>query len=313
MMRHSVLRPISATFLPAALLIASAWSPLVGAARAEGVVQRVESKGQLVLGAVPDAPPMMSTNANGEAEGFAVEVARILQADLKQALGKPVKLRFLPVTASADLFKSVAQGKADLACGVPFRWDQELNVDFTLPIGLSGLRLLAPQERFDGSPAGLSGRRIAVVAGSLGQTQLQGMQPQAVAVPFPTTSAAVAALGAGQVEGVIGDSLLLGILGRRQGGNLVLTPEQAYQHYAITCAVPSNDSAFRDQVNLAIARMMQSYIDGVAETVALVHRLVGPESAAKVAPEAIRAYFENVLLSVEPIRPLSANQTAAPR
>ena len=84
--------------LPAALLIVSAWSPLVGAARAEGVVQRVVSKGQLVLGAVPDAPPMMSTNANGEAEGFAVEVARILQADLKQALGKPVKLR--PVMGS---------------------------------------------------------------------------------------------------------------------------------------------------------------------------------------------------------------------
>jgi polar amino acid transport system substrate-binding protein len=312
MLRHPVLRLISSRLLPAALLITSAWSP-IGAARAEGVVQRVVRTGQLVLVAVPDAPPLMSTNAKGEAEGFAIEVARILQADLKQTLGKPVKLRFLPVASSSDLYKSVALGKADLACGVPFRWDQEVNLDFTLPIGLSGLRLLAPAGRFDGSPAGLSGKRIGVVAGSLGQTQLQGMQPQAVAVPFPTTSDAVAALGAGKVDGVLGDSLLLGLLGRRQGGNLALTPEQAYQHYAITCAVPADDSAFRDQVNLSIARMMQSYLDGVAETVALVHSLVGPESAAKVAPEAIRAYFESVLLSVEPIRPVSPSQPSAPR
>jgi polar amino acid transport system substrate-binding protein len=312
MLRHPVLRLISSRLLPAALLITSAWSP-IGAARAEGVVQRVVRTGQLVLVAVPDAPPLMSTNAKGEAEGFAIEVARILQADLKQTLGKPVKLRFLPVASSSDLYKSVALGKADLACGVPFRWDQEVNLDFTLPIGLSGLRLLAPAGRFDGSPAGLSGKRIGVVAGSLGQTQLQGMQPQAVAVSFPTTSDAVAALGAGKVDGVLGDSLLLGLLGRRQGGNLALTPEQAYQHYAIACAVPADDSAFRDQVNLSIARMMQSYLDGVAETVALVHSLVGPESAAKVAPEAIRAYFESVLLSVEPIRPVSPSQPSAPR
>ncbi|MEB3361365.1 MAG: extracellular substrate binding-like orphan protein GrrP [Synechococcaceae cyanobacterium] len=312
MLRHPVLRLITSRLLPTALLITSGWGP-IAAARAEGVVQRVVRTGQLVIVTVPDAPPMMSTNSKGEAVGFAVELARILQADLKQTLAKPVKLRFLPVTASSDLYKSVALGKADFACGLPFRWDQDTSLDFTLPIGLSGLRLLAPAGRFDGSPAGLSGKRIGVVAGTLGQTQLQGMQPQAVAVPFPTTSDAVAALGAGKVDGVIGDSLLLASLGRRQGGDLVLTPEQAYQHYALTCAVPENDSAFRDQVNLAIARMMQAYIDGVAETVALVHSVVGPESAARVTPEAIRAYFENVLRSVEPIRPLSPSDAAAPR
>lgn len=312
MPRHPVLRLITARLLPTALLLTSSWAP-IAAARAEGVVQRVLRTGELVLVTVPDAPPMMSTNAKGEAEGFAAVLARILQADLKQTLGKPVKLRFLPVKASSDLYKSVALGKADLACGLPFRWDQEVNLDFTLPVGLSGLRLLAPTGRFDGSPDGLSGKRIGVVAGTLGPSQLQGMQPRAIAVPFPTTSDAVAALGAGKVDGVIGDSLLLASLGRRQGGDLALTPEQAYQHYALTCAVPENDSAFRDQVNLAIARMMQAYIDGVAETVALVHGLVGPESAARVTPEAIRAYFENVLRSVEPIRPLSPSETAAPR
>jgi polar amino acid transport system substrate-binding protein len=294
-------------------VLATCLAPL-GAARAEGVVQKVVRTGQLVLAGVTDAPPLVSTNAKGEAEGYAVEVARIVQARLEQVTGKPVKLRFEPVANPNDLAGTVASGKADLACGVPFRWDQDASVDFTLPIGLSGLRLLAPVGRFDGSPQGLSGRRIGVVAGSLGESQLVGMQPKAVAVPFPNSAAAVTALVAGKVDGVIGDSLLLRNLARSQNAtNLVLTPEQSYQHYAVSCVVRQDDSAFRDVVNLSIAGLMQAYLDGVVEAVALVHRWVGPDSAVAVPPETIRIYFENVMLGVESIRPLSPAGTAGPR
>lgn len=313
MPRPSLSRLLPAGLLPAALLLATSLAP-ASAARAEGVVQRVVRTGQLVLAGPADAPPLVSTDANGDAQGYAVAVARIVQARLEQVTGKPVKLRFEAVASNADLAGSVASGKADLACGVPFRWDQDASVDFTLPIGLSGLRLLAPSGRFDGSPAGLRGRRIGVVAGSLGQTQLQGMQPQAVSVPFATSAAAVSALVAGKVDGVIGDSLLLRSLARSQNaGNLVLTPEESYQHYAVSCVVPQNDSAFRDVVNLSIAGLMQSYLDGVAEAVALVHRWVGPDSNVAVPAETIRIYFENVMLGVEPIRPLRPGQAPAPR
>lgn len=312
MPRHPLSRLLPARILPAALLLATALTPM-GAARAEGVVQRVVRSGQLVLVGPSDAPPLVSTTANGDAQGYAVEVARLVQARLEQVTGKPVKLRFEPIANTANLTGTVASGKADLACGVPFRWDQDASVDFTLPIGLSGLRLLAPSGRFDGSPAGLGGRRIGVVAGSLGQSQLQGMAPRAVAVAFPNTAAAVSALVAGQVEGVIGDSLLLRSLARGQKAtNLVLTPEQSYQHYAVSCVVPQNDSAFRDVVNLSIAGLMQSYLDGVTEAVALVHRWVGPDSAVAIPADSIRAYFEDVMYGVEPIRPLSPDQPSAP-
>ncbi len=313
MPRPPVSRLLPARILPAALLLATALAP-IGAARAEGVVQRVMRTGELVLAGPSDAPPLVSTNAQGDAQGYAVEVARIVQARLEQVTGKPVKLRFAPVTNSADLAQTVASGKASLACGLPFRWDQDASVDFSLPIGLSGLRLLAPSGRFDGSPAGLSGRRIGVVAGSLGQSQLQGMQPRAIAVPFPNAAAAVSALVAGKLDGVIGDSLLLRSLARSQKAtNLVLTPEQSYQAYAVSCVVPQDDSAFRDVVNLSIAGLMQAYLDGVAEAVALVHRWVGPDSAVAIPADSIRAYFESVMFSVEPIRPLQPGQAPAPR
>jgi polar amino acid transport system substrate-binding protein len=313
MPRHRLSRLLPARVLPAALLLATGFAPLAPA-RAEGVVQKVARTGQLVLAGVADAPPLISTNASGAAEGYAVEVARLVQSRLGQATGKPVQLGFVQVANTADLAATVASGKADLACGVPFRWDQDASVDFTLPIGLSGLRLLAPTGRLDGSPQGLSGRRIGVVAGSLGESQLQGMQPKAVSVPFPTTADAVTALLGGRVDGVIGDSLLLRNLARnRNATNLALTPEESYQKYAVSCVVRQDDSAFRDVVNLSIAGLMQSYLDGVSEAVVLVHRWVGPDSSVAIPAETIRIYFENVMLGVESIRPLAPEPTPAPR
>ena len=296
--------------LPLALALTSCLGP-VAAAQAEGAVQRVVRTGQVVMAGQTDSPPLVVISPSGKAEGYAVDIGQLVRAELQQVIGKPVSLRLQGVLTTADQVSLVGSGKADFSCGVPFSWERDAgsNVDFTLPIGLSGLRLLAPAGRFDGSAAGLAGRRIGVVAGSLGLSQLQGMQPSAVAVTFPNSPAAVSALVAGKVDGVIGDSLLLRLLAQQQNAtNLVLTPEQSYQHYAISCVVPQNDSAFRDVVNLAIARLLQSYLDGVAEAVALVHRWVGPGTAVNASPETIRIYFENVMTTVEPIR----SQPAAP-
>ncbi len=297
--------PVS-RLLPATLSLLAALAPMAQA-RAEGVVDRVARSGELVLVGIPEASPLLSLNAKGEPQGYGVAVARQIQAELSTAVGRPVTLRFEAVKDGAALGQSIATGKADLACGVPFTWERDTQLDYSLPIGLSGLRLLAPVGRFDGAPAGLSGRRIGVVANSLAATELQGMQPAAIAVPFANLGAAVAALKAGSVAGVIGDSLVLASLARTQGSSgLTLTPEEPYERFAIACLVPENDSAFRNLVNLAIARLLQGYLNGQPETVAAIDRWVGPGSSVNLSADLIRTYFETVLLGVEAIRPLPA-------
>jgi polar amino acid transport system substrate-binding protein len=309
MPRHPLSRLLPARILPAALLVATALAPM-GAARAEGVVQRVVRTGQLVLAGPPDAPPLLSLDAKGDAQGYAVDVARLVQARLEQVTGKPVKLRFEPVNNSADLAKVVASGQASLACGVPFRWDQDASVDFTLPIGISGLRLLAPAGRFTGAPEALAGRRIGVVRDSLAETELRGMQPAARSVPFADPKAALAALVAGQVDGVIGDSALLAGLVRQQRlSGLALTPEVPYERYAVACVVPENDSQFRDLVNRAITQLLQGYLDGEPQSVAEVDRWLGPGSALNLSQEKIRNVFDSLLMGVEALRPLTAAAT----
>ena len=293
--------------LPASLPVLAVLAVLapMAQARAESVVERAARTGELVLAGSPDMPPLLSRDAQGQLQGYGVLVAGTIQAQLSAAVGRPLKLRFQPITDPAALGQSLAEGKVDLACGVPFSWERDMTVDYTLPIALSGLRLLAPAGRFDGSPAALAGRRIGVVSNSLADTELRGMQPAAVAVGFPNVSAAFKALQAGQVQGLIGDTLLLANQARTAGvQGLALTPNLPYERYAVACAVPENDSAFRNLANLAIAQLLQSYVDGQPEAVAAVDRWVGPASALRLTHEQIRTYFETVLLGVEAIRPL---------
>jgi polar amino acid transport system substrate-binding protein len=115
----------------------------------------------------------------------------------------------------------------------------------------------------------------------------------------------VEALASGQVEGVVGDSVVLaGLAGQRGLQGLALTPEQPYERYGVACALPQNDSAFRDLVNRAIVGLQQGYLQGEPAAVASVNRWLGPGSALDLPPAVIRTVFEALLLGVEALRPV---------
>lgn len=287
------------TACAAGLLLAGTALP----ARAGGVLERIARSGELVLSGYGDLPPLLSAQPGRQPEGYGALVAERIAAGLGQAVGRPVTVRFQPVPAGSSPIQALSSGKADVACAFPFSWEQDMRIDHSLPIGLSGLRLLAPLGRFDGNPAGLAGRSIGVVRGSLAEGELLGMQPRAKAVSFDSLPAALTALQSGKVEGVIGDSIVLtGLVQSRGLKGLILTPELPYEVYGVTCLVPQNDSAFRHQVNLAIARMLQEYLDGEPKTVAAVNRILGPESAIGIPEGRLQAIFAGVLIGVETIR-----------
>lgn len=291
--------------LPPLALVLTTTTAVALPVRAEGVVQRVARSGELVIGAPTGLPPLVFRDASGTWTGYAVDVGRAIAAELSGALGRPVQLRVDPTDDPRGLVEGVAKGDLNLVCGMPFTWSADGVVDFSLPIAISGLRLMAPAGRLDGSPASLKGRRIGVVRESLAATELGGIQPEARAVEFADLGAALDALQAGRVDGVIGDSTLLVGLARTRGlSNLVLTPEEPYETYSVACMLPENDSQFRNLVNLAIARWMQAYIDGDPRAVKTVHRWVGPGGMRELPPDQLRAVFASVLSTVEALRPV---------
>ena len=277
------------------------------AARADAVLERVARSGELRLVGPRDLPPMLSADAKGQPQGYGAVIANRIATLVGQALGKPVRVVFDATDDGGSLSARLGEGKAELACSMPFTWARDEVVDFTHPIGVSGLRLMAPVGRFDGSPAALAGRPIAVVRQSLAETQLRGMQPAAKVTTFANLAAAVKALQANAVDGVIGDSLLLQGQAQQLGlRGQALTPQTPYLRYGVVCAVPENSSRFRSLANRAIAQLQQGYVDGNPADVAAVDRWLGPGSALKLTPAQIRTVFDALLLGVEPLRPLAS-------
>ncbi|MBM5803821.1 MAG: transporter substrate-binding domain-containing protein [Cyanobacteria bacterium K_DeepCast_35m_m2_155] len=303
------LRVASAAALGLGLALSPAAMP---PALAEGVLERVARTGQLRLIGPIDHPPMLSVDAKGQPQGYGALVARRIADLVAKAVGKPVQLVYEPVADSELISQKLGEGKAELACGLPFTWAREEVLDFTFPIAMSGLRLIAPAGRLDGTVASLAGQRIGVVRDSLADTQLRGMQPAAQVQTYLDLAAALKALAAGQLNGVIGDTAILAGLTSEQGlQGMAQTPVRPYLRYPVACAVPENASAYRGLANRAIVQLLQGYIEGIPADVSAVDRWIGPGTALGLSQQQIRGAFDALLLGVEPLRVVVAVPASA--
>jgi polar amino acid transport system substrate-binding protein len=270
------------------------------AASAETVLEKAMRTGELVMVGTTDSPPLLSLDAKGEPVGYAIEVGRRIDNELNAQLGGKVQIRFVSVPNTAAMVQAVTNGGAALACGVPFSWEREMVVDYSLPIGLSGLRVLTGSAALDGSPASLAGRRVATVSGSLGASAISTLQPAAKQVSFESLDAAVTALKQGKVDGVLGDSnVLAGLRKVRNLSTTRLVPDEPFATYGVGCIVPQNSSDFINVVNLAIAKQQAAYLEGKPDAVASIDPWVGPNGVLGIPVERIRTFFQSSLLSRE--------------
>jgi len=282
-------------------------------ARAETVVERAARTGVITMGGRTDVPPYSFLKGGKEPVGYAIDVARLIEAEVSRYLNRPVRVEFTEVQDPATLFQQVSRGELDLACGAQFTWERDMFVDFSIPFSLSGIRVLTRSGGVDGTPASLAGKRIGVVKGSLGEAAIKKIQPGARLVPLAGLQQGVVELTAGRVDGVAGDSVILASSVNQQGlKGLQLVPAEGFARYAMGCIMPENNSTFRNLVNLAIAQLAQGYVSGDPASTALVNRWLGPNGVLGLPPEVIKIYFETVLLNNEQIRPPAAPPRTTP-
>lgn len=300
--------------LLAALGLASAWLP--PAAQAETVVERAARTGVITIGTRTNLIPYAYVDDKQQLVGVSVDVAERIAKEVSRYLQKPVRLEFRPVENNDALYKMVNSGEVDLACGIPFTWQQEMVVDYSVPFSLSGIRLLT-KGGMKASPEALAGRRIGVIPGSLGEATIRTLQPAAVRLPQKDLETGVAAVIGGRLDGMAGDSILLaGALAPyaksfKTTQAYELVPREAYGRYAVGCIVPENNSTFRNLADVAIVGLLQGYLDDEAASVAAVNRWFGPQGIVQLPGDMVRAYFEAVLLTHERLAPGSARPTAA--
>jgi len=102
--------------MPAAVQAQSQTKPQPKAQR-EGAVQRAARSGELVLSGFADVPPLMMLSPQGQPSGYGILVAERIAAELSQAVGRPVKVRFAPICETARRVNSNTTGNAHLSLG----------------------------------------------------------------------------------------------------------------------------------------------------------------------------------------------------
>ena len=222
-------------------------------------------------------------------EGLGVDVLEQIRMQARRR-----KVQYTSANSVKEGLNAVITGKADIACGVAFTWARSTQVNYTLPFGIGGTRLLtASNTTVDGTPSSLSGKTVGVVKDSASAKVLKSVVPGVTLKPFDTPALALAAYDSGDVPILGGGTLWLAA--NSSPASTALLPLRPYGRSGIGCIVSQNNGKLLSNANLAIGQMMQAYMDGDAGTRHMVERWIGPESSVGLSREVIQALYGLIL------------------
>jgi polar amino acid transport system substrate-binding protein len=152
-----------------------------------------------------DYPPFNYAGADGNPQGFNIDLARLLCEELK-----------LPCTIQMRRFETLIpalnanQGDAAIA-SIAATPDLRAKVDFTDPYYRTPARFVAKRDSpiEDPLPERLEGKKVAVVAGTAHEAYLKALFTEVELRPYPNADASRAALRRGEVDLLFGDAISL--------------------------------------------------------------------------------------------------------
>jgi polar amino acid transport system substrate-binding protein len=230
---------------------------------------------------------------NGEQwEGLAHEVLSVIQAELGGDAAPDIT-EVTSIKAAGDALKDAS---ANIACGVGFSWDRAEQLSYSLPFALGGVRLLTTGDN-DGTPEALSGKSIGVIKDSIPADVVAKQLPETEVTQFDSPAAALDALKQGTVDAVANGALWAKANADAVPGSKVV-PERPYGRSAIACVVNPENHALLAKANVAIAQLLQRYIDGDEASTKRINLWIGPDSAVGLSAETIATYYNAVLSTV---------------
>lgn len=219
---------------------------------AQSALASVQSLDTLRVGTVFNAYPFSWLNERGEVEGYEADVLRALAVDLG------VAIEFVQVTRqNADDF--LRSGRVDLLAGQQVHTrDREEQFDFTHPYYVNYEMMVVLTDAPYRTLADLAGQPVAVAIGSRSERALRHWSLQSGITydirTFFTESAALDALAAGEVAGMVGSLDSLRRAGR-QGMRLIDEPVLT-EYYALV--IRRYDANLRNLLNRSIQRLKAS-------------------------------------------------------
>jgi putative glutamine transport system substrate-binding protein len=187
-------------------LLVGALTLLAAAQAHAGALEEAKARGSLIVGVREDFPPLGYLDADGKHTGFEVDLARYLA---RQLLGDERKLRVTPAPPGSRI-TILHTGLADLLiAAVTVTEDRTSVFAFSEPYFLSGSLLLVPRNSAIQGLPDVKGKRVAVIEGSIQESGVERVAPEATRVKFWSVSEAVAALRAGKVDALAEDDILV--------------------------------------------------------------------------------------------------------
>jgi len=208
-----------------------------------------------------DAVPFSFVNDKGQPDGYAIDLCKRVVNSIERQLNiAGLKVNWVPVTVQTR-FEAVAKGRADMECGSStITLARMKEVDFSSVTFVESTGLLARTEAGVRSLSDLSGKRIAVVAGTTNERaineQLKRRQMSSTVVPFKSRDEALAALEEGKADAFASDRLLLVGAGSKakDARALTLLPDNlSFEPYGIV--LPRADAGLRLAVNTGLAQV----------------------------------------------------------
>lgn len=189
-------------FVALVILLAVVGVPVVAAQG--GALDRVQERGELVLGTSGNMPTMSMVDSSGKVSGFDIDMARLM-AD---SLGVKLEVRLLPF---GDLLGALAAGEVDVVISnVTITPKRNLRVAFVGPYLESGKCVVTKNEtlaRADEASIDLNTpeTRLAVLKSSTSEDFARELFPNVTLVPIESYASAAKLVADGEASGLLTD------------------------------------------------------------------------------------------------------------
>ena len=235
---------------------------VTGAAQAQdAAMKRIADHGVINLGYREASVPFSARGSAGPM-GYSIELCKRAAQSVGAALGKDIKLNWVPVTAE-NRFEMVKSGKVDIECGVTTTTLARMKeFDFSATTFVDGGNILMPQASPMKGVLDAGGKKIGVIPGTTTEATLKrGFTANKVAaqlVAIKDHDEGAAALRAGRIDAYAADqTVLMGLVGVEGAKQFKLGAEFfSYEPYALM--LPRNAPDLRLAVNRAISTLYRS-------------------------------------------------------
>jgi len=227
-------------------------------------LDNIRKQGVIRLGYIDGAVPFSYTGANGEPQGYSVELCRAVADAVGEQLKLPrLKTRWVKLTVQ-NRIDAVRRRQVDVECSTAtWTLGRQKLVDFSLITFVDGGSILARIDSNTRRLADFGGKRIAVIGGTTTETALrEAMKRGLVAaelVMIKTRDEGLELLRQGQVDGLASDrTTLIGVVAARAGGDAFKLLEEDFSIEPYALMLPRGDTDFRLAVNRSLARLYRS-------------------------------------------------------